>query len=528
MGSETMRGEMMGDTVSVRAGWPAAPGRPPRVTAVLYLYLFLFIPLYNIALDAFVFARHGRVIPDAISVLKELAWLGVLAYYGYWLVTAKPAVRISRPAAGAAAIFFLWQIAEWFRALPHLGHLQAFLAVRNSLLYMPAMVIAAALAQEDDDWQKIADYLAVVLLLAGVYALLQLWGVLDTRWHFLAGDPDVNFVVPAFFSDYDVFAYFAAMAFMLVASTLGPGRLDWLRVAGAISGGVCVFVSESRGGLGAWLLGVGLIVLLGRRRRPLAAVLAAVVVIDALLFAITPALQASPRALFGIFYRRPVEATSAQPSPPPPSISPQPAPAPPSTSSQPPPPSVSPQPAPAPPPASSRPASPAPPTGLTGALPTAALNVVTKNLRDVRVTRDWPKLLHRLRQSPVIGYGLGVFGFAALSAAERRGPVADPLGVDNYYLTLGLNTGIIGLVLFLVLVYAVLRHGLRALSLGDGQGSRNVLVGLIAGLLVFLASGLFSNLIESFPISAFFWFIVGAISAWPAGSRPISRSTTSE
>jgi O-antigen ligase len=146
---------------------------------------------------------------------------------------------------------------------------------------------------------------------------------------------------------------------------------------------------------------------------------------------------------------------------------------------------------------------------------------VTQNLRDVRVTRDWPMLLHKLRQSPVIGYGLGVFGFAALSAAERRGPVTDPLGVDNYYLTLALNTGIIGLVLFLVLVCAVLRNGLRGLSLGNGQGSRNVLVGLIAGLLVFLASGLFSNLIESFPISAFFWFIVGAISAWPAGSRAI-------
>ena len=159
-----MRGEVIGDPVSFRAGWPATSGRPARVTAVLYLYLFLFIPLYNIALDAFVFARHGRVIPDAISVLKELAWLGVLAYYAYWFVTAKPAVRISRLAGGAAAIFFLWQIAEWFRALPHLGHLQAFLAVRNSLLYMPAMVIAAALAQEDDDWQKIADYLAVVLL----------------------------------------------------------------------------------------------------------------------------------------------------------------------------------------------------------------------------------------------------------------------------------------------------------------------------------------------------------------------------
>jgi O-antigen ligase len=137
-------------------------------------------------------------------------------------------------------------------------------------------------------------------------------------------------------------------------------------------------------------------------------------------------------------------------------------------------------------------------------------------------------LLHNLRQSPIIGYGLGVFGFAALSAAERRGPVADPLGVDNYYLTLALNTGIIGLVLFLVLIYAVLRHGLQALSLPDGQGQRNVLVGLIAGLIVFLASGLFSNLIESFPISAFFWLIVGAISAWPAGPPAISHSTSTD
>ena len=476
--TETASGQLGTGSGSIPTGWHAASGKAGRPTRVLYLYLFLFIPLFNVALDAFVFTWHGRTIPDAISLIKELVWIGVLLYYAYRFFLDRPAIRIPRLAAMAAAAFFLWQAAEWFRALPHLGHLQALLAVRNSLLYMPAMVIAAGLAQDEADWENIADYLSAIALLAGAYALLQLWGVLNSRWRILAGSAGGGPVVPAFFSDYDVFAYFAAAAFMLVVSALRPGRVSWLRVAGAVSAGVCVFVSESRGALGAWVLGIGVILLLGGWRRELVRVLAAVVIVDGLVLAVTPPLLASPRLLFGVFYRPPAPRTAIQPLP---------------------------SPAPA------RPRVVLPPTAMSG---------MNQNLRDVRLRRDWPSLLHTFKQSPVVGYGLGTFGFAALSAAERSGPVADPLGVDNYYLTLGLNTGIIGVIFFLALMYAVLSHGLQALSmLADRPALRNVLIGLIAALAVFLACGIFSNLIESFPISAFFWFIVGTICAWPPESN---------
>lgn len=90
-----------------------------------------------------------------------------------------------------------------------------------------------------------------------------------------------------------------------------------------------------------------------------------------------------------------------------------------------------------------------------------------------------------LRGSPIMGFG---FGSAGEYAATRAGD-GTRVSVDNYYLTVAVESGYVGLALFLALLMAMCLQGLRAIysaTLDRARSLNCAALGTIAGL----ASGL--------------------------------------
>lgn len=134
---------------------------------------------------------------------------------------------------------------------------------------------------------------------------------------------------------------------------------------------------------------------------------------------------------------------------------------------------------------------------------------------DIRMLA-WPVLLEQFAQRPLWGYGLGTYGFARLRIEAQTGVTDQFLGVDNFYLALALNTGMIGVALFLGFMLLIVALSYRLIrTRGTARGMRSMVIGVDAALAVLLLSGMFTNLLESFPISLYFWFLAGMIvSVW--------------
>jgi O-antigen ligase len=132
-------------------------------------------------------------------------------------------------------------------------------------------------------------------------------------------------------------------------------------------------------------------------------------------------------------------------------------------------------------------------------------------LGDLRFTQAWPVLWAVYKSRPFFGYGFGVFGFAALREGidiiGLRGRAG--VGVDNFYLTLLLNTGLFGLLLFAALVFTVLNRLRAIVKLGRDRPTTDFLIGIFLGIVVCLVYGIPTNLLEGFPVGVYFWFLVG-------------------
>lgn len=132
-------------------------------------------------------------------------------------------------------------------------------------------------------------------------------------------------------------------------------------------------------------------------------------------------------------------------------------------------------------------------------------------LSDIRFIEGWPKLWEYFVQKPIFGYGFGVFGFAALKLLQTQ--EYTPIGVDNFYYTILLNTGIIGLILFLLLIVAIFIFSIKLILRTKDKFIKNFLIGINITLVIYLIFAITTNFIESFPESVFFWFLIGTICA---------------
>ncbi|MDH7577567.1 MAG: O-antigen ligase family protein [Bacillota bacterium] len=129
----------------------------------------------------------------------------------------------------------------------------------------------------------------------------------------------------------------------------------------------------------------------------------------------------------------------------------------------------------------------------------------------------WEQALDRFLAHPVTGVGLGRFG----GATAARYNIPGTFYVDNYYLKLAVETGLLGLTAFLWLLLNAVRYLSGALrELAADPDRRAYACGITAGLLGVLAHNGVENIFEVPMMQTLFWILLGTV-AWmvPGGRR---------
>ena len=127
-----------------------------------------------------------------------------------------------------------------------------------------------------------------------------------------------------------------------------------------------------------------------------------------------------------------------------------------------------------------------------------------------RIAR-WSQAMDYWKGQPLTGLGMGRFG-GGVAIASFPG---SGYSVDNFYLKLGTEMGIIGLAAFIFLIISALGLARSALQKTKDKYLKTVGTGLMAGLIGVLAHNMSENMFE-FPLMAvYFWFFLGLIIALP-------------
>ncbi|MCX8131251.1 MAG: O-antigen ligase family protein [Clostridia bacterium] len=123
-----------------------------------------------------------------------------------------------------------------------------------------------------------------------------------------------------------------------------------------------------------------------------------------------------------------------------------------------------------------------------------------------RVKR-WIEGLYMLKQNPLFGMGLGRFGGAV--AVNNKIPGA--FYMDNYYVKTAVETGIVGLSAFLVLIYNLVIWNIRAIRNLKNTRYVNIAHGAFAGMCGVLVHSAAENVFEVPMMAVYFWVMAGIV-----------------
>jgi O-antigen ligase len=115
------------------------------------------------------------------------------------------------------------------------------------------------------------------------------------------------------------------------------------------------------------------------------------------------------------------------------------------------------------------------------------------SLKDI--LRDWPK-------HPILGYGVTGYGF-----------------IDSQLPRILIETGIVGLIAFLYLLYSIFRLAINRMKEVKSPYFKGLAIGFLAGLVGLLFHSLGANTFIIVRIMEPFWFFAGIIAVLPALER---------
>jgi O-antigen ligase len=125
--------------------------------------------------------------------------------------------------------------------------------------------------------------------------------------------------------------------------------------------------------------------------------------------------------------------------------------------------------------------------------------------------RIWAAAIDETEQHPALGIGLNQFR----QVAEQRDLTERGLPLENahnIFLSLGVETGLIGLACFIAFLGAVSRRALRAIRVAD-PAARGLAIGLMASLVGFLIQGLTANQLRDNLLAGTFLALAGMLTA---------------
>ncbi len=116
-----------------------------------------------------------------------------------------------------------------------------------------------------------------------------------------------------------------------------------------------------------------------------------------------------------------------------------------------------------------------------------------------RIAR-WTIGIEALKQNPVFGLGLGQFG----GAVAQNFKIPNAFYVDNYFLKIAVEMGLVGFAAFCVFIYNIIAWGLRSVTRITNEVNRSMAQGLYAGLIGVIVPNLFENVFEVPMMLAYF------------------------
>lgn len=113
----------------------------------------------------------------------------------------------------------------------------------------------------------------------------------------------------------------------------------------------------------------------------------------------------------------------------------------------------------------------------------------------------WEKGMELFKASPVVGIGYGVFRLKDFGTGLKD--------THNIYVKILVEQGIIGFILFLVVVFAIAKQGFYLYQKGADDFSKGLGLGLMASMLTLLINNFFGDRWAYFELSAYIWAFAG-------------------
>lgn len=134
----------------------------------------------------------------------------------------------------------------------------------------------------------------------------------------------------------------------------------------------------------------------------------------------------------------------------------------------------------------------------------------------------WSEMRYKADERPLFGHGLGVF---PILREQRVRGYFEGTEAHNDYLRLAVETGMLGLAAYLVLILALLRAAIRRIMWATSQSAKLKAVALLGFLLAFIVMSLFDNLLQATAVMWAFWSFVAVVLS-QTGKRQVEAQSS--
>ena len=140
-----------------------------------------------------------------------------------------------------------------------------------------------------------------------------------------------------------------------------------------------------------------------------------------------------------------------------------------------------------------------------------SMDYLSSSMKGGRLIR-WLTALDILKEHPLTGLGLGQFGGAVAMNNELttivKGQEISTFYMDNYYLKIAVEAGILGLVAFVWLMYQVIAISFKTIGITRDIKMKEMEMGILAGLSGVICHNFVENVFEVPLMTTLFWMLV--------------------
>ena len=224
-----------------------------RFRSIFFAYLFVFIPGYLLIFRELYFKIYGTSalvvdLPDNVKVIKEITWLYVLACFLLWRYLTKQRINIRRELFLPIVLFCGYEGLQAIRGLAAIGLKGELLAVRENLLYVPAVFMAVTLIRSQADLQTLTRRYAYLMLAAATYAFAQMAFQMESVAYLMNTEHEARqYMYSSFFSDYNVLGWFSGTVLgLILPQRRAFERTKWLYYSATFLAIFWMIASQSR------------------------------------------------------------------------------------------------------------------------------------------------------------------------------------------------------------------------------------------------------------------------------------------